>query len=301
MPVGVLLREGRRLFLVDAAGDARPLGELGPDSRSAAESVAGGFPGALPDGILRALAGAAPACPEPALARALARQGVALVEIRLPELRAARERLPPPERARAREFDLEVARAAVARALASPAEELIALAREEERTERALGREGAAREQFLAGEVPALQEHLEAWGTFHAEFERHHRGLAERLERRARAVAPNLSSVLGATVAARLVAAAGSLEALGRMSASRLQLLGARRRPGAGRGPRYGILYRAIRPGEVALGREGAYARSLAAWAAIAARADAFTRADLSAEFARRRERRRRALLREAP
>jgi RNA processing factor Prp31 len=85
------------------------------------------------------------------------------------------------------------------------------------------------------------------------------------------------------------------------MDASRLQLLGARRRPAAGpgaRGPRFGWLFRAERMDEVPPARRGAYARTLAGLAAAAARADATTRRDLSAALVARRDRRVSALRR---
>jgi hypothetical protein len=207
-------------------------------------------------------------------------------------LRDAREvawRPPPPnERAEI----LRWARAELDRRLSSPEETLVALAREEERVERATRREEGAHEQWVSGDSATLRQYSEAWTGLRAAFAEHHAHLRRRLEERARDLAPNLSAVVGGRVAGRLVAAAGGLSALGRLSAPRLQLLGARRRPTRGRGPRYGLLYRAERMEEVPAGRRGAYARSLAALAVVAARADASTRRDLSGLLVGRRDRR---------
>ncbi len=208
------------------------------------------------------------------------------------ELRAARRRLPRPVPATERRYLLTVGRAELERVLASPEEVLISLAREEERLERAVGREARAAEAFLAPEGSPLREYVAAWATVRAALEQHHAALAQRTRSQAEQVVPNLAALVGPGVAARLVAAAGGVSALGRMRASRLQLLGSRRRPSPDRGPRYGLIYRADRMAEVPADRRGAYARSLASLASIAIRADAATRRDLSRTLRARRDRR---------
>jgi hypothetical protein len=208
------------------------------------------------------------------------------------ELRAARRALPPLDRVRERRLLLDLAAAELERVLNAPEEVLISLAREEDRVERAVGREHRAAEAFLAPEGSSLREYARVWATMRSALERHHEDLVTRTRDQARRVVPNLSAVVGERVAARLVAAAGGVAPLARMRAPRLQLLGSRRRPSPERGPRYGLLYGADRMSDVPLDRRGAYARSLAALAAIAARADAITRADLSRTLVARRDRR---------
>ncbi|HXW67626.1 MAG TPA: hypothetical protein VEL82_07120 [Thermoplasmata archaeon] len=210
----------------------------------------------------------------------------------LGELRRARASVPPVDPALERRALLTLARARLEGVLRSPGEVLVSLAREEERLERASGREARAAEAFLAPSGTPLAEYAEAWAAVRVALERHHAALLERLSAQARAVVPNLSAVVGARTAARLVAAAGGVEAAGRLRAPRLQLLGTRRRPSAEHGPRYGIVYRADRMADVPPDRRGAYARSLSALAAIAARADATTHADLAAALVARRDRR---------
>ncbi|HXQ48439.1 MAG TPA: hypothetical protein VN842_01480, partial [Thermoplasmata archaeon] len=151
---------------------------------------------------------------------------------------------------------------------------------------------------FLPVAGTPLAEYRAAWEATRETLRAHHAGLEELLEHSARTLVPNLSEVLGEKVAARLVAAAGGLPPLGRMSASRLQLLGTRRRPSPERGPRFGIIYRAVRMEEVPVPRRGAYARSLAALGVIAARADATTGRPLAAVLVGRRDRRVEALRR---
>ncbi len=262
---------GGREALVRAAADGGPV----PGSRTAAPRG----PLAVVPGALRPNEGAG---------------GTDLVRAATPtEGRVALERLPPLPLEEERSFAFDVARRALARALAQPDERVATLAREEERIERALVREGNAQRELAEGAEETVAEYLRGAARFLDEVERHHAEVEGRLARTVRAHAPNLSAVLGEKVAARLIALAGSLRALAQMPASRLQLLGARRRPSHGRGPRFGAIYRAARMDEVPLERQGAYARTVASLAVIAARLDLAGRPGESArELLARRDRR---------
>jgi snoRNA binding domain-containing protein (fibrillarin) len=280
----VLLREGRRWRVVDP-----DRGADGPE-----ESVR--FPSDVPEPSgLRRLVSSSPSllAGDPVVASAL-RDAKVLRPLAGPaEFARARAAAPRRTSAEWRAVLLPEARAALERALASPEETVTALAREEDRMERARGRDDGAWESFVGPPTGALAEYAASWSGYRIALERHHSDLVRRLEGAARSLAPNLSRVVGSRVAGRLIAAAGGLGPLGRMPASRLQLLGSRRRPGGGRGPRFGLMFRAEGMDRLPPDRQGAYARSLAAMAVIAARADATTRADVAAGLVRRRERRR--------
>lgn len=297
MPTAVAIGRGSRLFLVRLPeGEPTAFPWDAEPERAAAVRLAGRAED-LPTGLVAAV-GELPVevrvvAVEPSLSKNLtarSRRPVGLAE--LSEVRAARALLPQSAEGAHRDFVRAVARLALEQALRSPDEVLVTLAREEERVERALGREARALEAF--SEIPGspLEHHRATWEAAEEALEAHHRRLRFALEADARARLPNLSSVVGPLVAARLLAAAGSLASLGRVSAPRLQLLGSRRRPSPERGPRYGVLYRAERMTDVPAARRGAYARSLASLAAIAARADASTRRDLSRVLVARRDRR---------
>ncbi|MGA9840414.1 MAG: hypothetical protein WBE40_08525 [Thermoplasmata archaeon] len=219
----------------------------------------------------------------------------------IPELRHARGALPHGEPVEERRFALALAHEALERSLRSPEEILITLTREEERVERAVGREARAVESFLVVPGSALAEYANHWTEVRSSLERHHEKLRSLVRDHARRVVPNLSAVVGERAAARLVSAAGGVTALSRMRAGRIQLLGTRRRPSPERGPRYGILYRADRMNDVPTGRRGAYARSLGALAAIAIRADATTHAAIFPALVARRDRRIEQLRRRQP
>ena len=289
----VLLRGGGRLYLVEP--EARQVDPIapGPEVASGPREVLGTVAlAAIRTALARRGARSALAVGDPELREALAQAGIAAELAGLPELRRARELVPARPFSLERAFLLREARRRLADALASPEESLIALAREEERVERALLREEGAAEQWVSAETGPLADYATAWSDFRDSLRAHHRRLEAQLDAAARRCVPNLTALLGPRVAGRLVAAAGGVAPLARMNSSRLQLLGTRRRPGGNRGPKYGILARAVHGADVPPGRYGALARSLSALSAIAVRADASTRADLSSILLARRDRR---------
>jgi len=210
----------------------------------------------------------------------------------LEDLRRTRASLPRPDSALERRFFLALGHLRLERALRAPEEVLITLAREEERVERSVGREARAKESFVPVPNSPLDRHLVSWDRARDALDELEETLRRTLESEAWLLVPNLAAVVGPRVAARLVAAAGGVNALARMPAPRIQLLGSRRRPSPERGPRFGLLYRADRLADVPVPRRAAFARSLAALAAIAVRADAHTRRNISAQLVARRDRR---------
>ena len=103
---------------------------------------------------------------------------------------------------------------------------------------------------------------------------------------------PNLNVLLGSILAARLLALAGSLEKLAKMPSSTIQLLGSEKalfrflkEKKEGRPPRFGILY--LHPDISGAKRElqGKIARLLSAKLTLAARADFYTKKDMSKEL----------------
>jgi nucleolar protein 56 len=94
-------------------------------------------------------------------------------------------------------------------------------------------------------------------------------------------IAPNLTAIAGATIAARLVAKAGGLEKLARLPASTIQVLGAEKalfralRTGAPP-PKHGIIFQHKLVHSAPSWQRGKVARSLAAKIALAARVDAY-------------------------
>ena len=292
MPSAVLVRGGPRLYF------ARPnvplvTVELGNSPEEAASIVAHGFAGGLPTQIHPLLREARPlTAADPDLLRGCTDAGLVAQLEDFSRLRVTYAALPPIDPEIERRFLLALAHEVVARELSSPEEAMIALARELERLQRAVRREEEAAGAFLTPATGPLQDFTTDWRAFRGQFADHETRLVDRVEALALEVVPNLAAVVGPSVAAQFVAQAGGVTALARLSASRLQLLGSRRRPGPGRGPRFGLLYRAVLKAGVPPDREGAYARSLAALAAIAVRADWSTHRSIGPSLIARRDRR---------
>lgn len=94
-------------------------------------------------------------------------------------------------------------------------------------------------------------------------------------------IAPNMTAIVGASLAARLISIAGSLENLAKMPASTLQVLGAEKalfrslRTGA-RPPKHGVIFQNTAIHQSPRWQRGKIARALSGKLSIASRVDAF-------------------------
>lgn len=105
--------------------------------------------------------------------------------------------------------------------------------------------------------------------------------LADYLHNRMIAVAPNLSTLIGDNVAAKLISQAGSLVNLAKYPASTIQILGAekalfRSLKSGGNTPKYGIIYNSSFISRAGIKNKGKISRYIANKLAIAARFDQF-------------------------
>lgn len=101
------------------------------------------------------------------------------------------------------------------------------------------------------------------------------------LEEKMATVAPNLSTLIGETVAARLIQKAGSLTSLAKAPAYTVQILGAekalfRALKTKGNTPKYGLIYHSSFIGRASAKNKGRISRYLANKCAIASRIDSF-------------------------
>ena len=97
-------------------------------------------------------------------------------------------------------------------------------------------------------------------------------------------VAPNLATLIGETIGARLISRAGSLTNLSKYAASTVQILGAekalfRALKTKGKTPKYGLLYNSSFIGKAGLRNKGRISRYLANKCSIASRIDNFSEA----------------------
>merc|ERR1712203_1345827 len=95
-------------------------------------------------------------------------------------------------------------------------------------------------------------------------------------------VAPNLATLIGETVGARLISHAGSLTNLAKYPASTVQILGAekalfRALKTKGNTPKYGLIFHSTFIGRAAAKNKGRISRYLANKCSIASRIDCFT------------------------
>ncbi|KAG7200988.1 hypothetical protein KM043_003344 [Ampulex compressa] len=106
--------------------------------------------------------------------------------------------------------------------------------------------------------------------------------LAEYLRSKMAGVAPNLATLIGDQVGARLIAHAGSLTNLAKYPASTVQILGAekalfRALKTRGNTPKYGLLFHSTFIGRAGMKNKGRISRYLANKCSIASRIDCFT------------------------
>lgn len=111
--------------------------------------------------------------------------------------------------------------------------------------------------------------------------------LEKYIDSRMSQVAPNISALAGPVVGARLIMQAGSLKRLASMPSSTVQLLGAEKamfrhlRKGA-KPPKHGILFQHMLVHTAPAWQRGAIARALASKICLAARADLYSKNDIS-------------------
>lgn len=123
---------------------------------------------------------------------------------------------------------------------------------------------------------------IKALATQIVEFAEYREQLSNYLSSRMKAIAPNLTQLVGELVGARLIAHAGSLISLAKAPASTIQILGAekalfRALKTKHDTPKYGLLYHASLVGQASGKNKGKIARVLAAKAAVALRYDALS------------------------
>merc|ERR1712050_460165 len=124
------------------------------------------------------------------------------------------------------------------------------------------------------------------------EIQDYRQQLWEYLKNRMMAIAPNLTTLVGELVGARLISHAGSLMNLAKHPASTVQILGAEKAlfkalKTKHDTPKYGLIYHAQLVGQASSKMKGKVSRMLAAKAALATRVDALgeeTNTDLGIE-----------------
>ncbi len=121
--------------------------------------------------------------------------------------------------------------------------------------------------------------------------------LEQQIESDMKKIAPNTCMIVGSLIGARLISYAGRLEKLAVMPASTIQVLGAEKalfrfKKEGGKPPKHGVIFQHQSINKAHRNYRGKIARVIAANISIAARADAFTRRDISKDLKENMERR---------
>jgi len=111
--------------------------------------------------------------------------------------------------------------------------------------------------------------------------------LEKQIESDMKKIAPNISKMTGSLIGARLISIAGGLERLAIMPASTIQILGAEKalfrfKKEGGKPPKHGVIFQHSYINKSPKEIRGKIARMFATKIAIAAKADAFTKRDIS-------------------
>lgn len=113
------------------------------------------------------------------------------------------------------------------------------------------------------------------------------KNLEKQIEKDMQNIAPNTTQIVGSLIGARLVSLAGGMERLALLPASTVQLLGAEKalfrfKKEGGKPPKHGVIFQHPIVNRSLRNHRGKIARILAAKIAIASKADAFTKRDIS-------------------
>jgi len=128
---------------------------------------------------------------------------------------------------------------------------------------------------------------IESFATRVIKLAEYRKGLLTYLQTKMNSVAPNLTALLGESVAARLISHAGSLTNLAKFPASTVQILGAekalfRALKTRGKTPKYGLLFHSTFIGRAQAANKGRISRFLANKCSIASRLDCFSEQPVS-------------------
>jgi len=138
--------------------------------------------------------------------------------------------------------------------------------------------------------IPTPKEKIKplqkAFSTVHDEI----KSLEKQIDYDMKIIAPNISKIGGPLIGARLISLAGGLERLAIMPASTIQILGAekalfRYKKEGGKPPKHGVIFQHSYINRSARNTRGKIARILSTKISIAAKADAFTKRDISQEL----------------
>jgi len=138
--------------------------------------------------------------------------------------------------------------------------------------------------------IPTPKEKIQPLQNTFSTVNNEIKSLEKQIEYDMKKIAPNMSKMTGPLIGARLISIAGGLERLATMPASTIQILGAEKalfrfKKEGGKPPKHGVIFQHSYINRSPKEIRGKIARMFATKIAIAAKADAFTKRDISKDL----------------
>jgi nucleolar protein 56 len=138
--------------------------------------------------------------------------------------------------------------------------------------------------------IPTPKEKIQPLKNAYSTINKEIKSLEYQIEKDMLRIAPNITNIIGAHIGARLISHSAGVLKLAIMPASTIQILGAekalfRYKKDGGRPPKHGVIFQHPLINKESKDKRGKIARTLATKIAIAAKADAFTKRDISQEL----------------
>jgi nucleolar protein 56 len=131
-----------------------------------------------------------------------------------------------------------------------------------------------------------IQPLINAYSTINKEI----KSIENQIEKDMIKLAPNITNIIGPHIGARLISHSAGIISLATMPSSTVQILGAEKalfrfKKEGGRPPKHGVIFQHPLINKASKDKRGKIARTFASKIAIAAKADAFTKRDISIEL----------------
>jgi nucleolar protein 56 len=138
--------------------------------------------------------------------------------------------------------------------------------------------------------IPTPKDKIKPLKNAHSTINNEIISLENQIEKDMISIAPNITKIIGPLIGARLISHSGGIIKLATMPASTIQILGAekalfRYKKEGGNPPKHGVIFQHSFINKTPRAKRGKIARTFATKIAIAAKADAFTKRDISKEL----------------
>jgi len=138
--------------------------------------------------------------------------------------------------------------------------------------------------------IPTSKEKIQPLQNAFSTVNNEIKSMGQQIDNDMQKIAPNTTKMVGSLIGARLISLAGGLERLATLPASTIQILGAEKaffrfKKEGGKPPKHGVIFQHSYINRAPKDIRGKISRTFATKIAIAARADAFTKRDISKDL----------------